>query len=159
MFSGDIEKNNCVIMAPRSTLISVKTLSRGTNIYEKCDAPKNFIDNALSKCIWMYEWCGIKFCGKEWWPYVSDCPLWFLDIQIDIHEVSNVFVKESNVQVIVSYSSNLWPQLNKYHFEIWLHIEPWEQGLGVCCEIEVWYTFYRCHPSAVCNIFINRTAL
>ena len=45
-----------------------KSLSRGTNIYEKCDAPNNFVDDALSKCIWMYEWCETKFCGtKKMW--------------------------------------------------------------------------------------------
>ena len=34
-------------------------------IYAKCDAPKNYVDNVLSKFIWMYEWCEIKFCGKK----------------------------------------------------------------------------------------------
>ena len=42
-----------------------KTLSRGTIICAKCDAPKNYVDKVLSKCIWLYEWCEIKFCGKK----------------------------------------------------------------------------------------------
>ena len=48
-----------------------KTLSRGTIIYAKCDAPKNYVDNVLSKCIWMYEWCEIKFCGKKSYPGIN----------------------------------------------------------------------------------------
>ena len=42
-----------------------KTMSRGTIIYEKCDAPKNYVDNVASKCIWMYEWFEIKFCEEK----------------------------------------------------------------------------------------------
>ena len=34
-------------------------------IYEQCDVLKNVVNNALSKCIWMYKWCEIKFCGSK----------------------------------------------------------------------------------------------
>ena len=32
---------------------------------------------------------------------------------------------------------------------------PWGQGMGVCCDSSIWFTFCHCYRSIVCNIVIN----
>ena len=58
-----------------------KTLSRGTIIYAKCDAPKNYVDNVLSKCIWMMWnkvlWKKNRYCYQTD-SFVSYIYCWYL---------------------------------------------------------------------------------
>ena len=59
-------KNYRVRTAQRSTLFCVKILSgQARIIYEQRDVLKNFVNNALSKCMWMNKWCEMNLSGKK----------------------------------------------------------------------------------------------